>query len=258
MKKKYLNKEYYFIFFFVSLFYLINNFYSEDGYWFDEWVTLFVSNPNVDITEIYSRISGHLDIYIDGQSVKLGENVPPIYYLVLRFFFGNFGFIAENGRIFSLLFFLLSIFLFYHLLNNFCHKNYSLIGAIILSLNPLLLWMANETRVDTFLVFFSILNIYLFLKSYYNKKIKNYFLLFTSNIFLLSIYPLTISIIISQIIFLFLDKLIFKQKNNYLILLIITSIIFYFLINQKYLISKSLLDTKILHSQLTSNFFKGF
>ena len=257
-KNKYFNKKYYLVFLFISLFYLINNFYSDGGYWFDEWVTLFVSNPNVNITEIYNRLSGHLDININGQSTKLGENVPPIYYLVLRFFFSNFGFIAENGRIFSLFFFLLSIFLFYHLLNNFCHKNYSLIGAIILSLNPLLIWMANETRIDTFLIFFSILNIYLFFISYYNKKLINYVLLFSSNIFLLSIYPLTLSIIISQIIFLFFNKLMFKEKKNYLILLIIISIGFYFLTNQKYLISKSLLDTKILHTQISNNFFIGF
>ena len=71
-KSKYFNKKYYLVFLFISLFYLINNFYSDGGYWFDEWVTLFVSNPNVNITEIYNRLSGHLDININGKSTKLG------------------------------------------------------------------------------------------------------------------------------------------------------------------------------------------
>jgi asparagine N-glycosylation enzyme membrane subunit Stt3 len=80
--------------------------------------------------------------------------------------------------------------------------------------------MANETRVDTFALFFSTLNVYLFLKSLQNKKKKYFIFLTLSNVVMLSVYPLTISIFFSEIFFLFYKNFVFKnidKKNLFLI-----------------------------------------
>ena len=98
-----LKKKYYF-FILLSPIFLIYNFLYDPGYWFDEWATLFSSNPNVSLNQIINRIKGY--------ETGIPENVPPYYYLILRLYFKIFGFTAENGRIFSIIFFVLAIFVF--------------------------------------------------------------------------------------------------------------------------------------------------
>jgi len=135
-------------------FFLIYNFLYDPGYWFDEWATLFSSNPNISLNQIINRIKGY--------ETGIPENVPQYYYLILRFYFKIFGFTAENGRIFSIIFFVLAIFVFIILSKKLLEKNY-FFSVLMFSLNPLLMWMANETRVDTFLVFFCVLNLLIFI-----------------------------------------------------------------------------------------------
>ena len=74
------------LFFLLTPFFLIYNFLYDTGYWFDEWATLYSSNPNVSLNEIISRIKGY--------ETGIPENVPSYYYLVLRFYFKIFGFTA--------------------------------------------------------------------------------------------------------------------------------------------------------------------
>ena len=162
-------KKKYHIFIFLSPFFLVYNFLYDPGYWFDEWATLFSSNPNVSLNEIGNRIKGY--------ETGIPENVPSYYYLTLRFYFQIFGFTAENGRIFSIIFFVLAIFVFAILSKKLLGKNYFL-SVLMFSLNPLLLWMANETRVDTFLVFFCVLNLLIFIICINKYSFFFYFLLF--------------------------------------------------------------------------------
>ena len=98
------------IIFILSSYFIYINFINESGYWYDEWCTLLSSDPNVNLKIIYERHNGNFE--------KPYENVPIIYYLVLRFFFNLFGYNAENGRIFSLFLHLSSI-TFYYLLKLF-------------------------------------------------------------------------------------------------------------------------------------------
>ena len=65
--------------FLVSTYLIFLNFYNESGYWYDEWCTLLSSDPNVGLKIIKERHAGNFE--------KPYENVPIIYYLVLRFFF---------------------------------------------------------------------------------------------------------------------------------------------------------------------------
>jgi uncharacterized membrane protein len=239
------NKNYgiHYYFFFISITFLIYNFYNDSGYWFDEWSTLLSSDPQVPIQKIYDRING---------IGTVGELTPKIYFLILRFFFLIFGYTAENGRIFSVFFFILLIFIFYHLLKLFFNKQKSLFIAGILSVNPFMLWMANETRVDTFNIFFCILNIYFFFVSLFKKKLKYNLIYFISCVWMLSVHPLTILIVLSQIIYIFLLK-----KKNYLIYILL-SLTTYFLLNYSYVIKGLSGVLTPGHTKLQFNFFLSY
>jgi uncharacterized membrane protein len=241
IKNKKYNIHYYF--FFISLIFLIYNFNNDSGYWFDEWSTLLNSDPNVSTEIIYNRIDG---------IGTVGELVPKIYFLTLRFFFLIFGFSAENGRIFSIIFFILSISIFYYLLKLFLSKQNSLFIAGILSVNPFMLWMANETRVDTFNIFFCILNIYFFFKSLLKKKIKNNLLYIVSCVWMLSVHPLTIGVISSQIIYI----LILKKKKH--LIFISLALIIYILFNFNYVMKGLSGGLTPGHTTIQLNFFFGY
>jgi uncharacterized membrane protein len=224
---------------FISFIFLFYNFYFDQGYWYDEWATLLSSDPRVPINEIFLRING---IYDGKYWLGSEENVPSYYYLLLRFFFSHFGFTAENGRLFSIIFFILTVLIFCILSREVLGKKSHFFAILILSLNPLLLWMANETRVDTFAVFFSTLNVYLFFKSIQNNKKKYFIFLTLSNVIMLSVYPLTFSIFFSQIFFLFYKRFIIKNINNKIfilyILIFFLSFISYLIFNNEYLALK--------------------
>ena len=219
------------------------NFLNESGYWYDEWCTLLTSDPNVNLQTIYERHRGNSD--------KPNENVPIIYYLVLRFFFEVVGFTSQNGRIFSFIFYILSAISVYFLAKKNLNVSQSIFISSAFLSTPLILWMANETRVDMFLIFFSMLNLLIFFNIIKEYNLKNTLFLLASNIITLSIYPLTISLIASQILFVIL------KKNLNLFLLITFSIIVYSFLNYEYLIDKSL--NKAHHfATLHLNFFIGY
>jgi hypothetical protein len=242
-----LKKKYYF-FILLCPFFLIYNFLYDPGYWFDEWATLFSSNPNISLNQIINRIKGY--------ETGIPENVPQYYYLILRFYFKIFGFTAENGRIFSIIFFVLAIFVFIILSKKLLEKNY-FFSVLMFSLNPLLMWMANETRVDTFLVFFCVLNLLIFIICINKYSFFFYFLLLISNILMLSIYPLTFSIFFAQIIFLIFCKYFKKKKYNLLFFLIIFSFFLYLLINYNYILDKWY-NSDNHFATLNKHFFIGF
>ena len=90
----------------LTTYFVFLNFINESGYWYDEFCTLLTSDPNVSSEIIYERHKGNFE--------KPNENVPILYYLGLRFFFDVFGFTSQNGRIFSLIFYLISSISVYH------------------------------------------------------------------------------------------------------------------------------------------------
>ena len=92
----------------LSSYFIFLNFFNESGYWFDEWCTLLSADPNVELKTIFERHKGNFE--------KKYENVPILYYLILRIFFNIFGYTSENGRIFSLIFLILSSLTFFFLI----------------------------------------------------------------------------------------------------------------------------------------------
>ena len=232
--------------FIISSYFIFLNLINESGYWYDEWCTLLTSDPNADLKTIFDRHSGNSD--------KPYENVPIIYYLVLRFFFNIFGYTSENGRLFSFLFLIFSSLTFYFLLQLFVEKKESLFATSIFFSTPLIIWMSNETRVDLFLVFFVLLNILVFFLTVKFDRIDLKILLLTLNVITLSIYPLTLSIIFSQILFLLVQKYLNKSKNSLIIFLTILSVILYFLFNFEYFLERTL-NRDYHYAKLNLNFF---
>jgi hypothetical protein len=238
----------YYLLLLISGFYLIYNFNNDSGYWFDEWSTLLSADPNVSLNINLQRLKGFIDNV--NHTTVIGEKAPYIYFLTLRLFFGIFGFTAVNGRLFSLLFFILSIFIFYKLLNLFLNKNKSLIGTALLSLNPLMLWMSNETRIDTFNICFVIINIYIFFRTSSNNSIKIHFIYIAACVLMMSIYPLTISVVVAQFFF----HLFYRNKKY---ILNIISFIIYVLLNYNY-IFEQVLTANEHYSILYPKFFLSF
>ncbi len=234
------------IIFFTNTYLIFLNFINESGYWFDEWCTLLSSDPHVNLETIYERHKGNFE--------KPYENVPIFYYLVLRFFFNIFGYTSENGRIFSLIFFFLSSITLYFFLKSFVKKDESFFITSIFFSTPLILWMSNETRVDMFVIFFVILNISIFFLILKNDKIYLKFLLLFINITTLSIYPLTLSIIGSQFLYLIFQKILKKTNNDLTIFFVIFSVILYFILNYDYFIERSL-NRDYHFAKLNLNFF---
>ena len=109
--------------FLLSSYFIFLNFSNESGFWFDEWCTLLSADPNVELKTIFERHEGNFE--------KPYENVPIFYYLALRIFFDIFGYTSENGRIFSLIFLILSSFIFFFLFNLFINKKESLFATSV-------------------------------------------------------------------------------------------------------------------------------
>jgi len=244
----------YIFLFSLSLFFLIFNFIHDSGYWFDEWSTLFNVDPNITFEQSLNRIKG----FEEGSEREI---TPPIYFLTLKLFFLIFGYSTENGRLFSIIFFLLSILLIYFICKLTIKKDLHLIATSIVATNPFLLWMANETRIDMFLLFISILNIFFFLVYLQKRNNFIFIILFFFNLLTLSVYPLTLSIIVAQIFYLIFDNFINKKKDYYNSLIILISILLYILINFEYLFGKTapaIIQNHSHYATLTYKFFITF
>jgi len=183
--------NFFFLFFLIFLigffFRYYNNFY--EGYWSDEILTLIISNPSLSRAEMIQQWWKH-----DGS--------PIIYFFLLKYFFNFFGFTAENGRIFSLIFSILTILLSIKFFN-IRYKNELLLSAIfLLAINIFLIWQAKETRIPSSVSFFSMLNVVFFYYLLKKRNKFNFFLLFLFNLLLICYYPFTFTIVISQFIYL--------------------------------------------------------
>ena len=100
-------------------------FYVMDGKesWHDEWHSIYVSDPNIDFNKTMDRYWGN-----KGDSF-LTEYYPPLYLILLKYFFLFFGYSDVTGRGFSFLFGILiiplSLYIFENISKN--NKNYYLI-----------------------------------------------------------------------------------------------------------------------------------
>tara|TARA_A100001015_G_scaffold201740_1_gene225255 strand:- start:2201 stop:3583 length:1383 start_codon:yes stop_codon:yes gene_type:complete len=217
----------------------------SDGYWFDETLSFFISDPNISFQDFKLR---HKTI-IGG-----AEHNPLLYFFILREYLSLFGYSSENARIFTILFGSFSVliaYFYFSYLNN-QKKTFYIISFIVF--NIFLIWQAKEVRPASVILFFSLINNFYFL--FYFKKcnsIRSIFLI-CLNCILLSLYPFTIIILFAQLI----TCLYFLNKNKLRhILVFIFSIIFYLIFNYEYLVIK-LTSTSSHWGNLDINFFFNY
>lgn len=218
--------------------------FNSNGYWADEWYTLFFSNPENSFVEFKLNLSksSYLPHY---------ENTPWLFYIILKLFFFIFGFIAEIGRIFILIFAIGSIFLCLRLIK-FYTKNKKIIifFLLLVSFNPFLVLESQETRVQSVVLFFALWNLIEFFKLITQINFKNIITFIVSMVITMSISPITLTLLISYIIYVltsFNKKKITQFANIFLL-----SLIIYIFFNYEYL-SNVYLNKQF--EQITLKFF---
>jgi len=87
-------------------------------------------------------------------------NIPPLYYLITHFIM-DLGDKEWILRFPSVLFSVLSVFLFYLVLNNWLGRKHGLMGALVMALSPFHIWYSQEARPYALLILLSLLSLWL-------------------------------------------------------------------------------------------------
>jgi len=200
--------------------------------WHDEWHSIYVSDPNIELNQTMDRYWGNKG------DTFLTEYYPPLYLILLKFFFKLFGYTDEMGRVFSLIFGILSIPLSLYIFENITKNNkINYYFGFALAFNLFLIWQSLEIRAHSLSMFLSLFSVALFLKILKKNNKIIYLFYFLISLLNLSIWPITLTIYFGKIIFL-LKKFIFEKKEKkikIIILNIFLIIIFYIILNYSYL-----------------------
>ena len=208
------------IIFFGFFFRYLNNF--DQIFWQDELYTLFITDPSIPF---YDFINRHKNI----------DESPVLYFLILRIY-NYFIYSSEGIRFSSVIFSILAVLISFKFFRIFFRNQNSLYCLALVSFNIFLIWQSKEARIQSLVSFVGLLNILVFYKYTIIDNFKNRLILFIINLFSLSIYPFLLMIVLSQIIYILLNKRI-RLKSFFFILLLTFG--FYFLINYDYILLKT-------------------
>ena len=222
-----LKRNYYFNIVIIIIFGFLLRIYgfSTNGYWGDEWYTLFFSNPNNTFAEFKFNLSPK------GSGLPTYENTPWLFYIILKIIFSIFGYYAEIGRIFILLFAIGSIYLSFNIIKKYTKNKKIILSLLILvASNPFLVLESQETRVQSIVLFFGLLNLNEFLKLIEQVNLKNRITFIISMFLALSFSPVTLALFVSYIIYVLVNF--YKKKKIYNFIKIFTiSILIYIFFN---------------------------
>ncbi len=188
-------------FLFIIFFGIILRFYNlnYDNLWYDEIISFWVANPEHSLKESYNF---HKQI----------EIAPFTFNLILRSFFQIFGYEVDFARYLPCFFSIASIFLVYKISKEIDGNNFYLLPTFLTSFNIFLIGFAQEQRVYSLLIFFTLASILFFFKCK-SKNVKIFdltiFFLITSVLVFLHLFSLFI--LFSFLLYLFL--IYFKNKN---------------------------------------------
>ena len=174
-----------------------------DDFWYDEMVSFWISDPNINIKESFDRI--------------FSSNLMVSYEIFLKLYHYIFGYDVHISRYFSSCISICSLIFFYFLLKKNSSKNTAIVGLSLLIFNVYHIKYSFELRayILTFLLAIVLINLI-----FENKKIKedtavfNYILIFTTSLLLLFSHALSITIIISLLIFLIIKLFKSNLKNQ--------------------------------------------
>lgn len=103
-------------------------------------------------------------------SIVAGDVHVPLYHLVLHAWLLYMGDTVASARILSLLFFMLSIPLLYLLGERVYGRRVALFAVFVFAISPFMNWYANEIRMYTMLVFFTLANQYFFVRLFSDER----------------------------------------------------------------------------------------
>ena len=214
------------IFFGIALrFYEINN----QNYWWDEMLGFWTADPKVTFDETFSRHTNH-----DYSSI--------IFHLIMKLYYNLVSYNPEFGRYITATFGCLSIF-FIGILSIQINKNYKplILTLIFCSLNSYLISYSQEVRLYSLIFLTSIINIIFFFRIILEKKkgIFDYLILSIINFICLFLSPFLVAITISQIIYCFLEILLYKKNHKKILIFIFLSLILFIGFNSSYIIALS-------------------
>jgi uncharacterized membrane protein len=123
----------------------------------------FLIKQSIELDEAQSLWQASHTIHGTLHYVALDVQLP-FYMLILHFWMTLFGVSIYSARLLSLIFFLISIPVFYLLAKEVLNKKYSLLATVIFSYSPFMNWYANTARMYTFLSLFTIISLLFFVK----------------------------------------------------------------------------------------------
>jgi 4-amino-4-deoxy-L-arabinose transferase-like glycosyltransferase len=205
-------------------------FYHLDS-WFDEWNMIYTVDPNITNEQTWKRFFGDRGDHV------LPEYYPPINAFVLKYFLKFTGYYTENARIYSLIFGCLSTLLVHILYVSIAGNKKNYLAVFLFSINLFLIWQSSEIRPHTFVLFFSLLNIILFIHLI-NKKHNNFFITFYIGIsvLMLSSWPFTLTIFFGKTLYIFIHRNIKKISLFKFFLIFFTILCLYIFFNYDYLV----------------------
>ncbi len=205
----------------------------DKGYWYDEWSSLYYSNPSLTIRQIFNYVIAE-------------EGAQPLYFIVASKWNYLFSYTPETLRYLSFFLGSSSIILFIILLKEFSkNKNFIYLATFLFSSNYFLIQFSQESRYYSLSVFFSILNLIFFFRFLKKNKYFYFYIFFSILSLLTNIFA--ILLIFSQFFF-----LIIKKKKIHSVSAII-SIFFWYIFDFKYITSIFEKSIKIFNISDTLN-----
>ena len=212
------------IFSVILFFGILLRFYNlnYENLWFDEIISFWISDPNIDLNETIIRHRNQ-------------ESIPITYYLILKKLHNLFYYSPEIGRYLSSTTGTINILLIWVLSRQISKNNSNLMALFLVSFNIYLIMYSQEMRVYNFSFFICCINLILIFKSISDEREKynvTFFGLIIFQILNIIIFPYTILIFISLIIYIFYQYYIFNfisKKINYALIIVIIFLCFYIL-----------------------------
>jgi mannosyltransferase len=115
--------------------------------WVDEILSMNDSNPSHSMKQLFT-------------DVLYWEQMPHLYFYILRFLFEIFGFTVANGRILSALFGIFGVYAIYLFGRELYNKKAGLIAALFLAVNMFHISYSQEMRPYAMLFLFTTLSFY--------------------------------------------------------------------------------------------------
>ena len=238
------------IIFFLAILLRIYYFLNLDS-WFDEWNMMYTVNPFITNEETWERFFG------DRGDHYLPEYYPPLNAFILKYFLLYTGYYAENARIYSLLFGCSSVLLVYILSTLITKSKTNYIATFLFSINLFVIWQSNEIRPHSFVLFFSLLNIILFI-NLIRKPLNIFFstLYICLSVLLLSSWPFALTIYFGKSLYILIHYNLKKISLYKYFFIFLSILVFYIFFNYDYLIYHLQRDSH--YTILNLSFFYSF